>query len=165
MEGKKQKRSFFAIIPSVALRDKRLTSTDKLVLAEIYGLINSRGWCYPSNQHFAEVLGISERQVRRSLTRLRDCGYIDFFYTENGFRVIFVKFSVLQEKIQKSLTKMKANILPKYNDITSKICESRLLSKEEWIEMFRKQIEDPEDKNGRGGGQIVRRGTDKLSVK
>jgi hypothetical protein len=142
---KKEKRGFFAIIPSVALKDKRLTSTDKLILAEIYGLINDEGWCYPSNKHFAEMFEISERQVIRCLEHIKELGYINFFYTNEGFRIIYVSLSMFQENIQESFNKMKSSVSGKDESIIKRIKGKKLISKEEWV----KKIKEGKEKKGK----------------
>ncbi len=37
---------------------------------------DERGVCYPSERHLADICGIAERSVRRSIKHLADAGYI-----------------------------------------------------------------------------------------
>jgi hypothetical protein len=147
MEQEKNKRGFFAVIPSVALKDKRLTSTDKLILAEIYGLINDEGWCYPSNKHFAEMFGISERQVIRCLEHIKELSYINFFYTNKGFRIIYVSLSMFQENIQESFNKMKSSVSEKDENIIKRIKGEKFISKEEWVKKIKEGKEKKKKKD------------------
>ena len=65
----------FLIIKPNILQDKDLTSTDKLILAYIVGFWNSGGPFYASNQEISRFLGISKRQVIRSITKMETLGY------------------------------------------------------------------------------------------
>lgn len=50
--------------------------TTKLVLFLLANYADDAGSCYPSERHLAEVCGIAERSVRRSIKNLSDLGYI-----------------------------------------------------------------------------------------
>ncbi len=54
---------------------KDLSLQEKALFVEIQSLDNERG-CFASNGHFAEFLGVSDRQVRTYLKRLEEKGYI-----------------------------------------------------------------------------------------
>lgn len=62
----------FIQIPMEIFFDKALTSTDKI----IYGRINTFDEFFESNGRTADILGICEKQVRRSKKHLLDLGYI-----------------------------------------------------------------------------------------
>jgi len=100
-------KSFWAFIPSMALSDKNLCSTEKLMLAEIYSLANQYGICYPSNKHFADLFDISERLVRRYLAHLQKEGWIEIILEEGYKRVIRINFSPLDDKLRNGYKKVK----------------------------------------------------------
>ena len=52
-----------------------LTGYERLIFMEIYSLDREFG-CIASNEHFAEWLGISVRQVRDYIKRLKDKGLL-----------------------------------------------------------------------------------------
>jgi len=63
----------FILIPLEIFNDKRLTPCDKIV----YGRINRFAEFYEAAATTAELLGISERQVKRSKQMLEQLGYIE----------------------------------------------------------------------------------------
>jgi hypothetical protein len=144
--NEENKRGFFAIIPSVVLTDKNLLPIDKLILAEIYSLANEEGWCYPSNKHFAETLNISERYARERIEKIRERGYINIVFTENGFRIIFINLSIFQDNIKESFNKIKDKFLEKNENVINRVEKENFISKEEWI----KKIEEGKVKKNNG---------------
>ena len=72
---------YLAMLPANVRYDDRLSQTAKLLYAELSSLLGADGYCWATNQYFAELYGISTRSVSRHLKLLEDCGYI---YTEMG---------------------------------------------------------------------------------
>ncbi len=66
---------------------KDLSLQEKALFVEIQSLDNERG-CFASNKHFAEFLGVSDRQVRTYLNRLEEKGYIRITIKNRNQRVI-----------------------------------------------------------------------------
>jgi DNA-binding MarR family transcriptional regulator len=123
MAEEKIKRSFWAFIPSAALSDKSLSSTEKLVLAEIYALADENGICYPSNRHFSELLGISETQASRCVNNLRKKGWIDveIIPQKGNQRVIRINLGGIDEKLKRSYQKVKEGYYKKIQQRNSYI--------------------------------------------
>ena len=72
-----QERDFKGVyIPKEIWLTPELKAYEKLIFMEIYSLDRKFG-CVASNAHFAEWLGISERQVQDYIKRLKDKGLID----------------------------------------------------------------------------------------
>ena len=74
MGGKRihHERDFKGVyIPKEIWLTPELTGYERLIFAEIHSLDREFG-CIASNEHFAEWLGISERQVRDYIKRLKD---------------------------------------------------------------------------------------------
>ena len=65
---------FTGLIP--ALYDPELDSDSFRIHCMIYGMMNTGGFCSPSNEWIAERLGKSERVVTRCIQKLRKAGYI-----------------------------------------------------------------------------------------
>lgn len=75
-----QKRNFRGVwIPAEIWLHKGLTLQEKMMLVEVDSLDNDHG-CFAGNAHFAEFLGLSERQVQRLIKSLKDKGYISITY-------------------------------------------------------------------------------------
>lgn len=68
--------SYYSIIPANVRYDKRLSSSEKLLFAEITSLLNMNGECYAENKYFAELYGVSKVCVSKWIKKLIDCGYI-----------------------------------------------------------------------------------------
>ena len=65
-------------IPREIYLNRDLTPTEKFLLVEIDSL-SKNGECFASNEHFAQFLGTSTRQVQYALKKLKDKGLISTF--------------------------------------------------------------------------------------
>lgn len=70
------KPTYYSIIPADVRYDKDLMDKAKLLYSEITALSNSMGYCYASNQYFADLYSITIRQVQTLLKDLSNKGYI-----------------------------------------------------------------------------------------
>lgn len=71
-----QQRSYYAIIPANVRYDKDLAPNAKLLYGEITALCNEKGYCWASNQYFAELYNVSDRTIKNWISQLTDKGYI-----------------------------------------------------------------------------------------
>lgn len=71
-----QQRSYYAIIPANVRYDKDLAPNAKLLYGEITALCNEKGYCWASNQYFAELYGVSVLSVKRWINLLVTKGYV-----------------------------------------------------------------------------------------
>ena len=67
------------------MHDTNLNQSQKFMLAEIEQLCSLESGCFASNNHFAELIGITKENVSRNLNHLKEMGYIDI-KIENGSR-------------------------------------------------------------------------------
>ncbi len=79
MINEKPKPSFWAIIPATVRYDEVVGSTAKLLFAEMTALSNQEGYCWASNQYFADLFKISVTQVSRLVGTLEDRKFIKTF--------------------------------------------------------------------------------------
>lgn len=63
-------------IPYEILQSEELSSTEKILYAEIFYLDRPDTHCTASNEHLSKFLGISEAGLKKCLQHLRDLGYI-----------------------------------------------------------------------------------------
>ena len=74
------KKSYYAIIPANVRYDKELPANAKLLYGEITALCNERGYCWASNQYFADLYDSSVRSVQLWLKALEKKEHIYIKY-------------------------------------------------------------------------------------
>lgn len=68
--------NYYAIIPANVRYDKSLVPSAKLLYGEITALSNREGFCYATNEYFADLYQTSEKTITRWLKNLADKNYI-----------------------------------------------------------------------------------------
>ncbi len=76
--GKKIEDSFIALTEEI-LHLPDLNYFDKILLAKIHSLDNSKRNCYANNSYFAKLLGCSKTYVSKSISKLKKRGHIFIF--------------------------------------------------------------------------------------
>lgn len=71
-----QQKAYYAIIPANVRYDKDLAPNAKLLYGEITALCNEKGYCWASNQYFAELYGVSVISIKRWVNSLVTKGYV-----------------------------------------------------------------------------------------
>lgn len=71
-----ERPNYYAIIPANVRYDKNLNSTAKLLYGEITALSNKKGYCYATNDYFAELYNLSTRTITELVKKLEDSKYI-----------------------------------------------------------------------------------------
>lgn len=71
-----QQKSYYAIIPANVRYDKDLVPNAKLLYGEITALCNEKGYCWATNQYFAELYNVSDRTIKNWISQLVDKRYI-----------------------------------------------------------------------------------------
>lgn len=75
-KGQRYNRDFKGIwMPKEIFLDSRLSSNDKIILAEINSLDDING-CFASNEYLASFCHCSESKVSKSITKLKKYGYV-----------------------------------------------------------------------------------------
>lgn len=99
----KEQPAYYAVIPA-RVRYADIMPNAKLLYGEITALANSKGYCWASNAHFAELYGVSEKQVSLWFKQLIDKKLIEteIIKTQNG---TMRKCFVLEEKVIRTLRK------------------------------------------------------------
>ena len=69
-------KSYYAIIPANVRYDNDLTPNAKLLYGEITALCNEKGYCWASNNYFAELYKVSKKSISKWINQLIQKGYI-----------------------------------------------------------------------------------------
>lgn len=76
MSEEKQAPNYYSIIPADVRYHKELRPNEKLLYGELTALTNSKGFCWASNQYFAELYGVSKETVSRWIANLEKFGFV-----------------------------------------------------------------------------------------
>jgi SOS-response transcriptional repressor LexA len=68
--------SWYAVISSDVLFDRQLTADQKILVALISNGMTKKGYCWSTNEYFAECLNCSVRTIQRNLETLEQQGHI-----------------------------------------------------------------------------------------
>ena len=71
-----QEPNYYAIIPADIRYDQDLIPNAKLLYGEITALCNKKGYCWATNDYFAELYKTSEKTISRWVKNLEEKGYI-----------------------------------------------------------------------------------------
>lgn len=67
---------YYAVIPAEVRYDKGLKPNAKLLYGELTSLCNKSGYCWATNEYFAELYGLSTSTISRLISQLEAKGYI-----------------------------------------------------------------------------------------
>lgn len=68
--------SYYAIIPATIRYDERLKYAERLFYGEITALIGKEGYCFASNNYFADLYDVIPGTISRWISHLEKLGYI-----------------------------------------------------------------------------------------
>ena len=83
----KEKPNYYAIIPA-EVRYSNLKPNAKLLYGEITALSGKTGYCFASNNYFAELYGVSKNTVSRWIADLKSLGFITVKIERNSNKQI-----------------------------------------------------------------------------
>lgn len=76
--------NYYAIIPANVRYDKEITPNAKLLYGEITALCNKEGYCWASNNYFAELYGVTAQAISKWINILAKKGYFTLEYILDG---------------------------------------------------------------------------------
>jgi hypothetical protein len=68
--------NYYAILTATVRHDKRLSSDEKLLYAEITALSNKYGFCWSSNDYLAKIFDCTVQSISRWISNLENFGYL-----------------------------------------------------------------------------------------
>lgn len=68
---------YYAVIPANVRYNSELNMGARMLYGEITALCNSNGYCWATNEYFAELYGRSSETISRWISKLHDLGYIN----------------------------------------------------------------------------------------
>ena len=83
----KEKPTYYAIIPA-SVRYSNLKPNAKLLYGEITALSNKLGFCYATNNYFAELYNVSKNTISNWLSDLNKAGFITIDIKRNSNKQI-----------------------------------------------------------------------------
>lgn len=66
----------FAVIPNWLLRSENVSPHAKMLYLHLSSRVDEHGVCWPSQRRLADESGMSERQVQRALSELKNFGIV-----------------------------------------------------------------------------------------
>ena len=123
-------RAYYAVIVADVRYDKTLKPNAKLLYGELTALCNQYGYCWATNEYFADLFGLATATVSRLISQLETRGYIrcEMAATETGSerRIYAGMFSVrpmggIDENVktpfdEKIKTPLDENVNPQYEN-------------------------------------------------
>ena len=107
--------SYYAILPAKVRHSKELSSSEKLLFAEVSALSNKDGYCSASNAYLGHLLNITERSVTRQLNTLRKQGFVRVELIREGKRITERKIYPLMDMYGKKEEVDNSMIVIKYD--------------------------------------------------
>ena len=71
-----ENKAYYAVIPSHVRYDKDLCPNAKLLYGEITALSNEKGYCWATNNYFAELYGVTKASISAWIKQLYERGYM-----------------------------------------------------------------------------------------
>lgn len=68
--------NYYSIIPATVRYCKDLSAQEKLIYSEITALTNLKGYCWATNNYFADLYGSSKETISRQISKLAKHGFI-----------------------------------------------------------------------------------------
>lgn len=107
-----QEPTRFAVLPAVAIDDKRISHAAFRVLAKLASYSDRDGWAWPRQSEIAEALGMSRTTAVDHIGQLEQLGYIEVerrFYEHGGqrssrYRLVYDRWSHRRQSVSEEPT-------------------------------------------------------------
>ena len=99
------KPNYYAIIPA-SVRYSNLKPNAKLLYGEITALSGKLGYCYATNNYFAELYGVSKNTISRWISDLNKLGFINIEVERNEKKQVIKRKIGIIHKDDRAIYKM-----------------------------------------------------------
>lgn len=126
-----ERPNYYAIIPANIRYDADLTANAKLLYGEITALCNEKGYCWATNEYFANLYGVSKTSISKWISSLIQKEYIfsETIYKEGTKEILNRYLRIVKDPIEEKLKD--------YND-NNTIINNTINNKEIYKERFKK---------------------------
>jgi len=131
-----EKPNYYAIIPANIRYDADLTANAKLLYGEITALCNEKGYCWATNEYFANLYGVSKTSISKWISSLIQKEYIfsETIYKEGTKEILNRYLRIVKDPIEEKLNR---GIEEKLKDNNTSI-NNTINNKEIYKERFKK---------------------------
>lgn len=92
----KETPNYYAILTAEIRYDNRLSSLEKLLCAEITALSGKYGYCFATNNYFADLYGISKDTVSKRINHIKSVGHLEVQLLYENKQVVGRKMKIKQ---------------------------------------------------------------------
>lgn len=135
------KKSYYAIIPA-DVRYAKISANAKLLYGEITALANEKGYCWASNQYFADLYEVDSRTISRWVNELKKNNFITYSIKDKNIRHISVVG--VRQKARGGTTKLSGGVRQKaeHNNTSNTTVNNTTTSKQslptnDFIDLFK----------------------------
>ena len=123
-----EKPNYYAIIPA-EVRYSNLKPNAKLLYGEITALSGKLGYCYATNNYFAELYGVSKNTISSWISDLKKLGFINVNVERNAKKQIIKRCIGITKKMDSPIhKKMKGNNTSINNTSNINITKEKFIS-------------------------------------
>lgn len=136
------KPNYYAIIPA-DVRYSNLKPNAKLLYGEITALSGKLGYCYATNNYFAELYGVSKNTISSWISDLKKLGFITVIVERNDKKQIIKRCIGITKKIDTPiLKKIKGNNTSINNTSNINITKEKFISEVMTFDYPKNMLED-----------------------
>ena len=136
------KPNYYAIIPA-DVRYSNLKPNAKLLYGEITALSGKLGYCYATNNYFAELYGVSKNTISSWISDLKKLGFITVIVERNANKQIIKRCIGITKKIDTPiLKKLKGNNTSINNTSNINITKKKFISEVMTFDYPKDMLED-----------------------
>lgn len=95
-------KSYYAIIPANIRYDESVVPNAKLLYGEITALSNEKGYCWASNNYFADLYKVSKVSISKWVSQLVEKGYLSstIIYKEGSKEILYRYLRIVNDPIK-----------------------------------------------------------------